>query len=415
VEDNVAAGHRDAAYFFFTSGLVEDGLGRRGFPTAHLPERLRANNIPSPKDRQPPDRMTVNYLPILSCKGNTAFASGQGMVIRFHTPPVSGSVVDDCTIWNTSTGVRILYSDNIRLRNLRLFGSGKSAQVGVYQGSEAIGGTVYENLRVEGWATGLAVSDIVAKSQVIDGGYYDNDVNIALALAYTHEGAGRVDEIKGSIRFGPKSKRDVSMRVNYEAFYTRDPNLLFFPNAVRIDTPTYRHKQIYYADQGADYVPLKAVSVGKFRPAATGHVPVELIGKTNAELWEKYGLAIGGTAAPADAKIEPKIDGLVGDRSTVRPGLTLHNVYSAKLEGYRPNCSVPGQTKKPTSGFATINLERGWNLVTHTIDNQVQSFLVFGGADRPVGQEKSYPKGDKPGEKAPTKNNTRRGDGQPSK
>jgi hypothetical protein len=403
VENNVAAGQRDAAFFFFTSGLVEDGLGRRGFPTARLADRFRANNIPSPKDRQPPDRMTVNYLPILVCKGNTAFASGAGMVVRFHTPPVSESVVDDCTIWNTGTGVRILYSDNIRLRNLRLFGSGKSAQVGVYQGSEAIGGTVYENLRVEGWATGLAVSDLVAKSQVIDGGYYDNDVNIAIALAYTHEGAGRVDEIKGPIRFGPKSKWDVSLRVNYEAFYTRDPNMLFFPNAVRIDTPTYPHKQIYYADQRADYVPLKAVGDGKFRPAATGHVPVELIGQTNAELWEKYGLAIGGSAAPADAKAEPKIDGLVGDCSTVRAGLTLHNVYSPKLEGYRPIVAAPGQAKKATAAVATVELQRGWNLVTHTLDDQVRFFLVFGGASRPVGSDKAYPKGNQSGEKGPMK------------
>src|SRR5207244_1087521 len=142
-------------------------------------------------------RMTVNYLPLLSCKGNTAFASGLGMVIRFHTPPATESVVEGCTIWRTGIGIRILYSDNIRLKDLRLIGGGKDSQAGVSQGSEAIGGTVFDNLHVEGWATGLAVSDIVAKSQVVRGGYYDNDVNIALALAYTRAGAGRVDEIKG--------------------------------------------------------------------------------------------------------------------------------------------------------------------------------------------------------------------------
>jgi hypothetical protein len=401
VEDNVAAGQRDAAYFFFTSGLVEEGLGRRGFLVANAPERLRVNNVKSPKEKQPADRMTLNFLPLLSCKGNTAFASGVGMVIRFHSPPVTRSVVEDCTIWRTAIGMRILYSDNIHLRNLRVIGDGKLAQVGVSQGSEAIGGTLYENLHVEGWATGLAVSDIVARSQVIQGGYYDNDVNIALALAYTREGTGRTDEIKGAIRFGPRSKRDISLRVFYDAFYTRDPNVLFFPHTVRIDTAKYPRSQLYYPDQAADQIPLKAVADGKFRSAATGHVPDELIGKTNQELWEKYGLALGGTVAPAEAKTDPKIDGLVGAPAISQPGLILHNIYTAKLEGYRPICSQPGQVKKPAPAESAVDLRRGWNLVTQKLDGQVRSFLVFGGADRPAGTNKkgTYPKDKTPGKK----------------
>src|SRR5262249_50853881 len=161
----------------------------------------------------------------------------------------------------------------------------------------------------------------------------------ALALAYTREGSGRADEIKGAIRFGPNSKRDIALAVNYDAFYSRDPNVLFFPNVVRIDTKTYPKQQLYYPDQGADYVPLKAEASGKFRPSAKGHVPDELIGKTNRELWEKYGLAIGGVVAPADAKTDPKIEGLIGEPATYRAALVLHNVYSPKLEGYRPSCS----------------------------------------------------------------------------
>jgi hypothetical protein len=394
VEDNVAAGHRDAAFFFFTSGLIEEGLGRRGFLLANVPEKLWANNLKSPKEKQPPDRMTLNSLPLLSCKGNVAFASGVGIVIRFHSPPVTESVVEDCTVWRTRTGVRILYSDNIRLRNLRLIGDAKDAQTGVSQASEAIGGTTYENLHVEGWATGLAVSDIVARSQVIDGGYYDNHVNVALALAYTREGSGRVDVIKGKVRFGPNSERDVALAVNYDAFYSRDPNVLFFPNVVRIDTEKYPKRQLYYTDQGADYVPLKAEATGKFRSSARGHVPDELIGKTNRELWEKYGLAIGGVVAPGDAKSEPKIDGLVGEPTTPRPGLVLYNVYSAKLEGYRPSWSEPGQVKKAAPDVRAVDLQRGWNVVTQKVNDEVRSFLVFGGADRPGGTDKKggYPK-----------------------
>jgi hypothetical protein len=402
VEDNVASGQRDAAYFFFTSGLIEDGLGRRGFLLGNVPEKLRANNVKSPKEKQPADRMTLNYLPLLSCKGNTAYASGVGMVIRFHSPPATKSLVEDCTIWRTRTGIRILYSDNIHLRNLLLIGDGKNAQTGVSQGSEAIGGAIYENLHVEGWPIGLAVSDIVAKSQVIEGGYYDNQVNIALALAYTREGGGRVDEIKGPIRFGPKSQRDVALAVNYDAFYSRDPNILFAPHVVRMDTDKHPRRQLYFLDQAADYVPLKTEATGKFRSSAKGHVPDELIGKTNRELWQKYSLAIGGVVAPADAKTDPKIDGLVGEPTPSQPALILHNVYSPKLEGYRPICTEPGQTKKTATEVRPVDLQRGWNLVTQNRNDHVRSFLVFGGADRPGGSKEKkgdYSKGEEPAKK----------------
>jgi hypothetical protein len=382
VEDNIAAGQRDAGFFFFTSGLIEEGLGRMGFLAANLPEPLRANNIKSPKEKQPPGRMTINFLPLRSCKGNIAFASGLGILVRFHSPPATRSLIDNCTIWGTRTGIRILYSDNIHLRNLRLIGEGKAAQVGIAQGSEAIGGTIYENLHVEGWPIGIAVSDIVAKSQVVQGGYYDNGVNIALALAYTREGAGRVDEIKGAIRFGPSSRRDIALAVNYDAFYSRDPNLLFARHAVHLDTPRYSKKQLYYPDQGAGHVPLQRVATGKFRSAATGQVPEELIGKTNQELWQKYGLAIAGAVAPMDARTDPKIDGLIGGPATYLPALSLYNVYSPRLKGYRPVCTESGTGRKAALAARAVDLRPGWNLVSQPVNDQVRSFLVYGGAAR---------------------------------
>jgi hypothetical protein len=392
VEDNIAAGHRDAAFIFFTSGLIEEGLGRMGFLASNLPESLRVNNVKSPKENLPPGRMTLNFLPLASCKGNIAFASGVGILVRFHSPPVTRSLIDNCTIWRTRTGVRMLYSDNIHLRNLRLIGGdSKSAQTGVYQGSEAIGGTIYENLHIEGFATGLSVSDIVAKEQVIEGGYFDNRVNIAIALAYTREGRRRVDEIKGAIRFGPSSERDIALAVNFDAFYSRDPNVLFAPNAVHLDTPKYPKKQLYYLDQGADHVPLKTVATGKFRPAATGHVPQELIGKTNQELWQKYGLAIAGAVAPADAVTDPKIDALIGAPATYQPAWVLHNVYSPKLERYRPICTQPGQAKKAILETSPVDLHAGWNLVPQKVNEQLCSFLVFGGAVRPGYVDKKGP------------------------
>src|SRR5262249_7504983 len=135
------------------------------------------------------------------------------------------------------------------------------------------------------------------------------------------------------------------------------------------------------------------------------HVPDELVGKTNSQLWQKYGLAIAGGVAPAMTTTDPKIQGLVGKPSTWRTGLVLYNVYSPKLKGYRANWAVAGQ-KKATEQAAAVDLRRGWNLVTQKRDDEVRSFLVFGG-DRPKGKVKkgsAYSKGGKgkePGKKVP--------------
>jgi hypothetical protein len=126
-----------------------------------------------------------------------------------------------------------------------------------------------------------------------------------------------------------------------------------------------------------------------------------LIGKTNRELWEKYGLALAGGVAPAGARTDPRIEGLVGAPSTYRPGLVLYNVFSPKLEGYRPICTLPGQVRKTTPEVRPVDLRRGWNLVTQKVNDEVRSFLVFGGADRPggTGKKGAYPRDEGPGSK----------------
>src|SRR5262249_27237383 len=147
----------------------------------------------------------------------------------------------------------------------------------------------------------------------------------------------------------------------------------------------------------------------KFRSSAKGHVPEELIGKTNRELWEKYSLAIAGGVAPAEARTDRKVEGLIGKPSTYRPGLILYNVYSPKLEGYRPNWAVAGQVKKAPTESGPVALRRGWNLVTHKGDSEVRSFLVFGGADRPKYTDKKgeYPRVKEPRVKEPPKKDPR--------
>jgi hypothetical protein len=69
------------------------------------------------------------------------------------------------------------------------------------------------------------------------------------------------------------------------------------------------------------------------------------------------------------------------------------------LEGYRPNCTEPGQAKKSVRETRPVDLRPGWNLVSQKVNDQVRSFLVFGGAARPSYVKKNGPGAYSGGEK----------------
>jgi hypothetical protein len=377
VEDNIAAGSTFAAFFYFTRGLVQGDLGgRMMFAAANLQDASWAKGY---------QFVNVGDVPIRSFKGNVAFASHMGYAIRYQLvgntkfggPRNPGrSVLEDGVVWNTNYGVRIQYSERITLRNLRLFGNVKSSVIGVYGANEGLVGIRYENLHVEGWETGINVHQ--SSDHLIEGGYYNNVVNIKVPMPLGH---GRDVDIKGDIRFGTLSDKVLGNRRQYDIyldgsypellhaeFRGRNPNILFIPILTRIDTVSYRGQQLYFPEQAADYVPLPE--------DASGRVPEELIGKTNKELWEHYGLAFAGTLPPADAHEEPRIHGLVGSPATYRRELEPNLYSSNKLRDCRLALI---DDHKQIVAAATVNLRPGWNLVTLSVDQAPRSVLVYGG------------------------------------
>jgi hypothetical protein len=397
VENNIAAGARSIGFIFFTDGLMQEGLGKTRFRAANLPDPALAPylNAVTVKDRSPdPHTVSVGTVPIRSFKGNVAFASDIGFLTRFHLgspkprdPEAYRSVLEDGLVWNTRYGVKIKYSQNVTLRNLRLVGNPEvkplTAVSGINEGMKDIR---YENLRVEGWPCGLQVPE--SGDHLIQGGYYNNQVSILIPTPLQRDRSSVT--IRGDVRFGTLPAEVLQGRPQYDIYLEarfrpllgnyRDPNVLFAADRILLDRPQYPGRQLYFCEQAPDYVPFRreVPAAQKMMISATGHMPEELIGKTNQELWKQYGLAIGGAVAPADAVTAPRIHGLIGQPATY-PRQDLHINYRTKpTQGYQLTCT--GRDKRVVARSAPVDLRPGWNLISLPLEGGRRSFLVFAGA-----------------------------------
>lgn len=395
VENNIAAGQALAGFIFFTRGLEQAGLGKMRFAAANLEDPSWAKGRTG---------VEVGQVPVRSFKGNVAFGSHTGIIVRFHLsglkdggPRYPGtSVLEESVVWNTQIGVHVRYSAQITLRNLRLVGNPdpkERSQVAVLGQIEEINNIRCENLRVQGWRSGVDVRE--SGSWVIDGGFYDNDINILIPTTIER---GRHIQITGDLRFGESARKtpghyDIYLGAEFRTLMRskagqRNPNYLFEPDRIE-----YLGKQLYYLEQAADHVPLRknlTPEEAKRLGTAEGSVPEEMIGKTNRELWDQYGLAIAGAVAPPGATTQPGIHGLIGPRTEYpQPEIIPAALQSAELKGFKLVCLAAG--KKKVAETEPTDLRPGWNLLTVPIEGKRRSFLIFGG--KKPSADKAYSKG----------------------
>lgn len=381
VEGNIAAGQAQTGFIFFTRGLEQAGLGRMRFAAANLKDRSWCG------DRTD---VEVGQVPVRSFRDNEVFASHTGIIPRHHLsgtkdggPRYPGvSVIADSTVWNSEIGVHVRYSSNVTLRNLRLIGNRDPkdrCRVGVSGQIEEVNNIRCENLRIKDFNVGIDVRE--SGSWIIDGGTFDNGIDIMIPTTIER---GRVVTILGDVRFAAQHSAehfDIYLGAEFGTllqgrYVGRNPNFLFTPNVIE-----YRGQQLYYLEQAANHVPLRndlTAAEQKKLGIAKGSVPEELIGKTNRELWRRFGLAVAGAVAPADSTVEPRIHALIGPKSTYpKPEIVSHAVGVEQLSNFKLVCFAAD--KQQVAESESMNLQAGWNLITLTIDSHPRSFLVHGG------------------------------------
>jgi hypothetical protein len=369
VEDNVAAGHRHYGFVYWNRAKPDaevspDTLDSLVGKVPNLPvDALEGQPELARSDYVEDGMVPSSFVRLASFARNTVFASGGGLDISRHMFTFSHdrvdaySVVEDFTAFNIGShysqwdrlrtpngrgaqggenGISIRYSANVVLRNPTLVsGSGGRRGVGINR-NHAPANVHVEDPDIDGWFVGIRAPP--RGSAPIRGGSLDNHVDVHVIGGTTDRRWSEKQHVDlDDIVFGDDGRADVFLSAEL------DDHLygLFTPEGhVRRDGET-----LYFAEQSSEFVPfptradLKAATPGDDALADLSDVsPKALVGKTNTELFDAYGLAVEGAVVPDDAGPAPGVEGgfvAGGTSSETGPSLgPLERVHSAEGSVY---------------------------------------------------------------------------------
>lgn len=287
VVDNIAIGMRDAAFIYATTS------SKNLFDAVNLKDpSLASGNIAVP----------VGTVPLATFRGNIAAASSQGLEIWHHLMLMNEaqSVVSDFKAWNIRhAGIDLHYVGNLRIDNATLLAFPGVSGVGVNT-NRVVHNIVMNNIHAEGFDVGIKVP--VQGYTVINGGYLSAVQAIRIDKA---QDALRTVNVVGNISFPRLSAARLYGRQQYIVYashaldYTNYSSYRYttFPEVVRLAFNGMAPLRIHYIEQQPSYVPFPA--------GAPAYVPLEYIGKTNQQLWQLFGVALGGSLLPPSVIILP--------------------------------------------------------------------------------------------------------------
>jgi hypothetical protein len=331
-------------------------------------------------------------VPILGFQNNMALADGTGMETWFHQlgatyPRNLGSMIVGLRVANTrGTAMFDPYTNLVTVKDSTLIGNpARPSGVGMDRNSVTANFT-YDNDTIRGFGLGIAIP--VNGLDIVQGGTYQNKRNFEITTANSQtrtvllndKTASDGSTVVSPLTFLPlptaadeTARINVDLRMSYNP-KDRDLSKLFNPDIIRMGTVWLNSfalnggtgpKQLYYYQQNGAFKPFPANddqgnpinyggpvydTFGNLIDYTGIEVPPELLDLTNTQLFAAYGLAIGGTVAPADAQdgmgtytftnpggspgqASPRINGLIGSLATYQASLDATSArYTTKVD-----------------------------------------------------------------------------------
>ncbi len=383
VTNNVVAGQRSSGYVFFPVGLDQKGLGIT---------TIDADTLADPSWAHGQATVAVGDVPLRKFSGNVAFASGDGFESWFSLLNVTDgrrTVVENFSAWKTNSApIFDPYTANMTFKNVTLTGNLKNPQGKGFDRNDVTSGFQYIDVNVQGFSVGIDAP--INGQNVIQGGTFNDIRGVQISTARDRGRTVDFTDMNGTdpINFltldskalRGRTQSDIYLNSNFNPM-EHDITTLFNPDVIKMGTVRYNGKQLYYLQQGASYVPFPSAT-------AAPYIPPELLNKTNQQIYDQYGLAIGGVIAPPDATAsDPRINALIGSPATYLPDvkLTSAKYYNPDVTPYVLSYKYQDPTNPlaDKSGWVSVKektaspLHPGWNLLTRNILGHVRTVLVY--------------------------------------
>ena len=272
---------------YYTHGLVEGGVQKQ-FLTANLVDPSIADGAAS---------IPVDEVPIREFSNNVGYASDNGLRIRYLLRGAThgqNSLVEDSTFWNNKTGMLLIYGEHLILRNNTITTAASQPQlIGIQAGSTESADIVFDHLNISGYTTGINMPRR-GYSAVI-GGTFNNAYDLVFFTAGEYDRYALVTDQSPQLRI--KTEYDVTPLVVYPAttFLVKD--------VITLNYGPFVNQRLYGLMQLPTSVPF---------PVPRADLPAAYVGLTNQQLWNQFGVALGGEIAPSNYTMAPSIIGLIG-------------------------------------------------------------------------------------------------------
>jgi hypothetical protein len=436
VVDNVAAGHRHQAFVWWLRPLLDGDLAEGtsiedsrvtywpNLPMKYVDETQNAPLLEAIEEGRFSDRddlmretekVPSTFVALKGVSGNTAFASAGGVDFSRHNFKWKHerfgdfNVIDDLTVYGIGTfidaegdihepdlprhraaghqgrggsiGVSFRYASNVSLKNSRLYGTGRANSVGV-PFHDYLWTTTVDNCTIEGWDWGVDTGEhrlTWVRNNTLRNNNYD--VN----WSFDNAGPAIVDN------------NDLDLvRYDFEPNNQKAGDVFEFG---RGDGVRINGRSAYVEESAAAYVPFpdeeSLDSINNIESTIDSvDDETELVGLTNAEMQEQFGVSLGGALAPADAVSEPWVEGALldpADGRTPPTSVHLNAVEADTLGGFEavgePDASE-GKALRCTGDITPASIEFECAAGTYTIRARVRpgawngddvSFRIDGG------------------------------------
>ena len=283
VIDNIAAGHAQAGFIYFTNSTKDQ------FDAVNLTDpSLAAGHLAIP----------VGAAPLKQFSGNTTLTSRTGLEMWFHQTlmPDGQTFIDHFTSWNSRDGgIELHYVGQVTIRDAVLVGNMNEFRgLGIFS-NHITSDITFLNNRIEGFEKGIVTPP--RRTNSIIGGTINAIMGIYI------EGANdtiRTLNVVGSINFKSASLAQRRGIQQYSVYATGEIDYvhrrlaaMLSPDRIRFSRNNFTLAALYFPEQAAGYVPFPA-------DEATGFVPDEYLDLTNQQLRQRFGVSLSGGFPPSD-------------------------------------------------------------------------------------------------------------------